>query len=119
MGASAPSGHRGGPLHGGAVDAGQRLARGGPLQEGPYQPSPIPVRCDRRTVWTASSRVDAPNVLVVADFTYMRLAGGAFVYIALVIDAYTGRIVGWQCYASKHTAFIESAMRQAADMRSS
>lgn len=62
-------------------------------------------------------RVDAPNVLVVADFTYVRLATGVFVYTAFVIDAFAGRIVGWQCCASKHTAFVESAIRQAAATR--
>jgi putative transposase len=63
-------------------------------------------------------RVPAPNVLVVADFTYVRLTGGGFVYTAFVIDAFAGRIVGWECCASKHTAFVESAIRQAAAVRS-
>lgn len=63
-------------------------------------------------------RVPAPNVLVVADFTYVRLIGGTFVYTAFVIDAFAGRIVGWECCASKHTQFVESAIRQAADVRS-
>ena len=44
-------------------------------------------------------RVDAPNVLVVADFTYVRLATGVFVYTAFAIDAFAGRIVGWKCCA--------------------
>ncbi|WP_435590113.1 IS3 family transposase [Nocardia sp. bgisy118] len=62
-------------------------------------------------------RVPAPNLLVVADFTYVRLAGGGFAYIAFVIDAYAGRIVGWECSTSKQTAFVESAIRQAAALR--
>jgi putative transposase len=62
-------------------------------------------------------RVPAPNVLIVADFTYVRLAGGAFVYTAFAIDAYAGRIVGWECCTSKHAAFVESAVRQAAALR--
>lgn len=62
-------------------------------------------------------RVPAPNVLVVADFTYVRLACGAFVYTAFAIDAYAGRIVGWECAASKHAEFVESAIRQAASLR--
>jgi putative transposase len=61
--------------------------------------------------------VPAPNMLVVADFTYVRLATGMFVYTAFAIDAFAGRIVGWQCSASKHTAFVESAIRQAANLR--
>ena len=62
-------------------------------------------------------RVAAPNRLVVADFTYVRLVTGVFVYTAFVIDAFAGRIVGWQCSASKETAFVESAIRQAAALR--
>lgn len=42
-------------------------------------------------------RAPAPSRLVVADFTYVRLVTGLFVYAAFVIDAYAGRIVGWQC----------------------
>jgi hypothetical protein len=34
-------------------------------------------------------------------------------YTAFVIDAFAGRIVGWECSRSKHTAFVESAIRQA------
>ncbi|WP_429428343.1 IS3 family transposase [Nocardia sp. GAS34] len=62
-------------------------------------------------------RVTAPNLLVVADFTYVRLATGAFVYTAFAIDAYAGRILGWECSTSKQTVFVESAIRQAAALR--
>ena len=62
-------------------------------------------------------RVPAPNRLLVADFTYVRLATGAFAYTAFVIDAYAGRIVGWECSTSKHTIFVEAAIRQAATLR--
>ncbi len=62
-------------------------------------------------------RVPAPNMLVVADFTYVRLGGGTFVYTAFVIDAYAGRIVGWECSTSKQAEFVESAIRQAAALR--
>jgi putative transposase len=62
-------------------------------------------------------RVEAPNRLLVADFTYVRLVTGLFVYTAFVIDAFAGLIVGWQCSASKQTAFVESAIRQAAALR--
>jgi putative transposase len=33
--------------------------------------------------------------LVVADFTYVKLVTGIFVYVAFVIDAYAGAIIGW------------------------
>jgi len=62
-------------------------------------------------------RVPAPNMLVVADFTYVRLTCGVFVYTAFVIDAFAGRIVGWECSASKHVGFVERAIRQAATVR--
>ena len=41
-----------------------------------------------------------------------------FVYVAFVIDAYAGSIVGWEASASKQTRFVESAIRQAAALRS-
>jgi len=62
-------------------------------------------------------RVEAPNTLLVADFTYVRLAGGAFAYTAFVVDAYAGTIVGWECSTSKHTAFVERAIGQACALR--
>lgn len=62
--------------------------------------------------------VEAPSVLLVADFTYVRLASGVFVYTAFVIDAYAGRIVGWTCSAGKGDAFVRRAIRHAAQLRS-
>ncbi|TDO56625.1 integrase-like protein [Kribbella sp. VKM Ac-2571] len=62
-------------------------------------------------------RVPAPNRLMVADFTYVRLAGGAFAYTAFVIDAFAGFIAGWESSMSKHTTFVERAIRQAAELR--
>ena len=62
-------------------------------------------------------RVHAPNRLLVADFTYVRMATGVFAYAAFVIDAYAGRIVGWECSTSKQTRFVEAAIRQAAAFR--
>jgi putative transposase len=61
--------------------------------------------------------VAAPNALLVADFTYVKLATGIVVYVAFVIDAYAGAIVGWEASGSKHTRFVESAIRQAAALR--
>jgi putative transposase len=59
-------------------------------------------------------RAEAPGRLLVADFTYVPLAGGGFAYVAFVIDAYAGTIRGWECSVSKTTAFIQRAIRQAA-----
>ena len=62
-------------------------------------------------------RAPAPNRLLVADFTYVRMATGCFAYTAFVIDAYANRILGWECSTSKQTAFVESAIRQAVVLR--
>lgn len=62
--------------------------------------------------------VPAPNRLLVADFTYVKLVTGTFVYVAFVIDAYAGSIVGWEGSTSKETRFVESAIRQATALRS-
>jgi putative transposase len=62
-------------------------------------------------------RAPAPNRLLVADFTYVRMATGCFAYTAFVIDAYANRILGWECATSKETAFVEAAIRQAVAQR--
>lgn len=59
---------------------------------------------------------DRPDALWVADFTYVPMTSG-FGYTALVIDAFAGLIPGWACALSKHTAFVTSAIRQAAGLR--
>jgi putative transposase len=59
-------------------------------------------------------RVSAPGRLLVADFTYVPLAGGGFAYVAFVIDAFAGTIRGWECSVSKSTAFVQRAIAQAA-----
>ena len=62
-------------------------------------------------------RVSTPNALVVADFTYVKLVTGVFVYVAFVIDAYAGAIIGWEAASVKATRFVESAIRQASALR--
>jgi len=61
--------------------------------------------------------VDAPSVLLVADFTYVPLVGGSFVYTAFAIDAYAGRIVGWECATTKADAFVRTTITAAAALR--
>jgi putative transposase len=62
-------------------------------------------------------RVPTPNALVVADFSYVKLVTGVFVYVAFVIDAYAGAIIGWEAASAKHTRLAESTIRQAAALR--
>lgn len=61
-------------------------------------------------------KAECPDELWVADFTYVPMVTDVG-YTAFVIDAFAGRIVGWECSLSKETAFAESAIRQAAAFR--
>ena len=61
-------------------------------------------------------RVTAPNLLLVADFTYVPMVCG-FGYTAFVVDAYAGLIPGWECSLRKDTGFVERALRHAAAYR--
>ena len=55
---------------------------------------------------------DGPNQLWVADITYVAIAAG-FVYVAVVIDAYARRIVGWRVSRTAHASFVLDALEQA------
>lgn len=61
-------------------------------------------------------RAPAPGRLIVADFTYVPMAFGGFVYTAFAIDAFANWIVGWDCAISKHTGFVETVIRQAGNL---
>lgn len=52
-----------------------------------------------------------------ADFTYVPLADGSFAYTAFVIDAFAGRIVGWEFSRSKTDRFVRTAIRHAVSLR--
>ena len=54
----------------------------------------------------------APNRLWVSDFTYVATWAG-FVYVALVIDAFARRIVGWRVSRSMEAQFVLDALEQA------
>jgi putative transposase len=53
-----------------------------------------------------------PNQLWVSDFTYVATWGG-FVYVALVIDVFARRIVGWRVSSSLRADFVLDALEQA------
>src|SRR5438874_2518960 len=62
-------------------------------------------------------RAPRPNVLWLADFTYVATWQG-FVYVAFVIDAYARRIVGWRVSRTAQAGFVLDALEQAlADRR--
>ena len=54
----------------------------------------------------------APNVLWVADFTYVASWSG-MVYVAFVLDAYSRRILGWRAATSMKTGLVLDALEQA------
>lgn len=57
-------------------------------------------------------RVPAPNRLWVSAFTYVATWKG-FVYVAVVIDAYARKIVGWRVSNSAHGGFVLDALEHA------
>jgi putative transposase len=59
---------------------------------------------------------DAPNVLWVADITYVPTWAG-FVYLAVVLDVFSRRIVGWSMSATLHTTVVLDALSMALAMR--
>ncbi|EUA76181.1 putative transposase for insertion sequence element IS629 [Mycobacteroides abscessus subsp. bolletii 103] len=116
MGAPAAPGHPGSALHGRTDHAHPRLARATRART---------IRTTERDPAAARApdlvrrrfHASRPNLLVVADFTYVPLDGGGFGYTAFVIDAYAGLIAGWECSLTKNTAFVERAIRQATAYR--
>lgn len=58
----------------------------------------------------------APNQLWVADLTYIRLQQ-EFVYMAVVLDAFSRRVVGWALNRSLRSAVAVDALQQAIDKR--
>ena len=59
---------------------------------------------------------DAPNVLWVADITYVPTWAG-FLYLAVVLDVYSRRIVGWSMAATLHVTVVLDALSMALTMR--
>jgi len=54
----------------------------------------------------------APNRLWVADFTYVATWSGTC-YVALVIDAFSRRVLGWRAAMSMHTELVLDALEMA------
>lgn len=60
----------------------------------------------------ARMQTTAPNQLWVADITYIRLPG-EFVYLAVVIDAFSRRVVGWYADRTLHSRLAIMPLEQA------
>jgi transposase InsO family protein len=61
-------------------------------------------------------KVPRPNVLWVADFTYVATWSG-FVHVAFVVDAFARRIVGWRVSRTATAGFVLDALEQALHAR--
>jgi putative transposase len=59
---------------------------------------------------------DRPNQLWVADITYVPTAAG-FLYLAVVLDAFSRRIVGWAMEAHLRTELVLAALEMAIGQR--
>jgi len=59
---------------------------------------------------------DAPNTLWVADITYIPTWMG-FLYLAVVLDVFSRRIVGWSMSATLHVTVVLDALDMALKMR--
>jgi putative transposase len=60
--------------------------------------------------------VDAPNRLWVADITYIPTQAG-FLYLAVVVDAWSRRVVGWSMATHLRTELVVAALEMALDQR--
>ena len=60
---------------------------------------------------------DAPDVLWVADFTYVTRIGGRWCYTAFVVDAFADAIAGWQVAVTANAAMVQAAFADALEHR--
>jgi transposase InsO family protein len=66
--------------------------------------------------------LDAPppygvNKLWVGDITYVRLVGGDFLYLAMLMDRFSRRIVGWDLQDHMRESLVLAALRAAIALR--
>nr|WP_245862834.1 IS3 family transposase [Georgenia soli] len=59
----------------------------------------------------------APNLVWVADFTYVRTWAG-FVYVAFAVDVFSQAVVGWHAMTTRHTDLVLTCLRMATWARS-
>ena len=64
----------------------------------------------------ARLELSGPDQLWIADITYIRLRG-EFVYLAVVLDAWSRKVIGWQLSRSLQSAVAVEALRKAMEGR--
>jgi len=62
--------------------------------------------------------ITGPNQVWASDITYIRLGNGTFVYLAVIIDIYTRRCIGWDLGRSLETQLTLNALYIAIETRS-
>jgi transposase InsO family protein len=60
--------------------------------------------------------VERPNQVWAADITYVRLVRG-FVYLAVLLDLFSRKVIGWELSGSLHPELVVSALRMALQRR--
>jgi putative transposase len=63
------------------------------------------------------AKLTAPNQLWVADITFIRLRE-EFIYLAVILDAYSRRVVGWELGRTLQVELALGALRMALQLRS-
>ena len=63
------------------------------------------------------AKLTAPNQLWVSDITFIRLRD-EFIYLAVILDAYSRRVVGWDLGRTLHAELALGALRMALKQRS-
>ena len=71
---------------------------------------PAPDRVERRF------EADKPNRLWVADITYVPTLAG-FLYLAIVLDVFSRRVVGWSMASHLRTELVIEALEMAIEQR--
>ena len=90
--------------------AGVSRRRGPRTTRREVQARPAPDRVERRF------EADAPNRLWVADITYIPTLAG-FLYLAIVLDVFSRRVVGWAMAAHLRTELVVEALEMAVAQR--
>lgn len=62
---------------------------------------------------------EEPNTKWVTDITYIRIVGGTFLYLCVVIDLYSGQVVGWSMSRTQNRQLVLQAVLMALWQRAS
>lgn len=87
-----------------------------PGEDGQAAPSATRVIGRPRSWSTATFRSRKPNRLWVADITYVPV-GALFLYLAVVIDAFSQRVIGWAMKRHLRTELVIEAFQMAIERR--